>query len=278
VQHRYGLNIGWHDRDSLLDLVPALNAEGLIGGTFSPDDGHCSSLLTGHALYKEAERLGAEFVFNEAVTGIEVHSGRVRGVTTTSGRYSAAVVVNAAGAWAAEIGALVGEGHPISPDSHEAGITEPVQRFLGPMVVDIKPDEESANYYFYQLRTGQVVFCITPRPLVPGFDRRETSAFLPLVARRMVGIMPSLANIRVRRTWRGLYPMTPDGSPIVGWSPAVEGYLLAIGMCGQGFMLGPGLGELLARVVSGTDLSSDDQETLEILSPTRDFEGTEHLK
>jgi hypothetical protein len=59
------------------------------------------------------------------------------------------------------------------------------------------------------------------------------------------GMQPRLANIRVRRTWRGLYPMTPDGFPIVGWAKEVEGYLLAVGMCGQGLMLGPGLGELL---------------------------------
>jgi sarcosine oxidase, subunit beta len=66
-----------------------------------------------------------------------------------------------------------------------------------------------------------------------------------MVAQRMVDLMPRLANIKVRRTWRGLYPMTPDGSPIVGWARSVEGYLHAVGMCGQGFMLGPGVGALL---------------------------------
>jgi len=86
-----------------------------------------------------------------------------------------------------------------------------------------------------------------------------------------------LAAIRVRRTWRGLYPMTPDGSPLVGWAREVSGYLMAIGMCGQGFMLGPGLGELLMRMVT-QQLTEDDQETLEILSPYRRFEGMEALK
>ena len=52
------------------------------------------------------------------------------------------------------------------------------------------------------------------------------------------------------RRWRVLYPMTPDGSPIVGEVNNLEGYINAVGMCGQGYMLGPGLGELLARVVS----------------------------
>jgi sarcosine oxidase subunit beta len=90
--------------------------------------------------------------------------------------------------------------------------------------------------------------------------------------------MPRLTNIRVRRTWRGLYPMSPDGSPLVGWSEEVKGYLMAIGMCGQGFMLGPGLGELLARMVTQGKLSVEDQETLEILSPYREFKREEALK
>ncbi|HEX2981484.1 MAG TPA: FAD-binding oxidoreductase, partial [Anaerolineaceae bacterium] len=105
----------------------------------------------------------------------------------------------------------------------------------------------------------------------------ETSQFLPMVARRMIDLMPRLKNIRVRRTWRGLYPMTPDGYPIVGWSKEVEGYIAAVGMCGQGFMLGPGLGELIVRMLK-QQLEPEDQQVLEILSPYRVFTGQEKLK
>jgi len=278
VQHAYGLDIDWVDKDELLEIIPALNRDGLIGGTFSPQDGHCSTLLLGHALYDAAKSAGATFRFNEQVTGICVNNGRVTGVKTTKGSYDAPVVINAAGPWAKQVGVLLGFDHPVRPDSHEGGITEPVAHFLNPMVVDIRPAPGSANYYFFQLGTGQVVFCITPSPNIWGDDRRETSAFLPMVARRMVDLMPRLANIRVRRTWRGLYPMSPDGSPLVGWSREVEGYLMAIGMCGQGFMLGPGLGELLARMVTQDQLDYKDQEVLDILSPYREFAGMEALK
>jgi sarcosine oxidase subunit beta len=277
IQHSYGLNIDWLDKKALLEVIPALNQDGLIGGTFSPDDGNASPLLAIHACYRHARRLGTEFHFGEEVAGIAVEGGRVRGVRTDKGEYGADVVINAAGPWSRQVAQMAGMDVPVTPDAHEAAITEAVARFLDPMVVDIRPMPGSANYYFYQHYTGQIVFCITPSPSIWGFDTRETSPFLPMVARRMVDLMPRLKNLRVRRTWRGLYPMTPDGFPIVGWSREVEGYLLAAGMCGQGFMLGPGLGELLARLVQN-DLAPEDQEVLERLSPYREFGEQEKLR
>jgi sarcosine oxidase, subunit beta len=276
-QLMHGLDIDWYDADDLLEIVPDLNPAGLLGGTYSPNDGHCSPLLAGHAYCDQAKRYGATFRYGERVTSIVVEDGRVRGVETDVGRYGADVVVNAAGAWARELGALVGLDHPVQPDSHEAGITEAVAHFLKPMIVDIRPAPGSANYYFHQLATGQVTFCITPEPAILGFDCQETSSFLPQVSRRMVDVMPRLARLRVRRTWRGLYPMTPDGSPLVGWAEEPAGYLMAVGMCGQGFMLGPGLGELLSRMVLGR-LTVDDHEVLAELSPERVFGGQEVLK
>lgn len=276
-QKSFGLNIDWLDAKDLLKVSPDLNPVDLIGGTYSPQDGNASPLLTAHAYYDHARRLGAEFHFRETVQDTIIKSGKVVGVKTNLGVYGADIVINAAGPWAKEVGALAGVEVPVMPDSHEAAITEPVARFLDPMIVDIRPSEGSSNFYFYQHITGQIIFCITPSPNIWGFDVEETSAFLPMVAKRMIDVMPRLTNLRVRRAWRGLYPMTPDGFPIVGYAKNVEGYLLAAGMCGQGFMLGPGLAELILRIVSNR-LTDSDREILEILSPYRQFAGQELLK
>ncbi|MFX0203803.1 MAG: NAD(P)/FAD-dependent oxidoreductase, partial [Candidatus Hodarchaeota archaeon] len=97
------------------------------------------------------------------------------------------------------------------------------------------------------------------------------------IAKRMIQLLPRLKNIRIRRTWRGLYPMTPDGNPVVGPVHEVEGFLNAVGMCGQGVMIGPGLGEVLARLVADRT-TSQDHEILESLSLYRDFTQEEKLK
>jgi sarcosine oxidase subunit beta len=277
IQKNFGLVNDWYDQDALLRIVPDLNPEGLIGGTFSPNDGSASPLLTNHAYYTHALDLGAEFKFNEPVTAMQVEQGQITSVFTGNGSYSSAVVLNAAGPGATRVGAMAGVSLPVRPDSHEAAITEPVARFLGPMIVDIRPAAGSSNYYFYQHITGQVIFCITPSPNAWGEDVNETSSFLPMVSKRMIEVMPRLMNIRVRRTWRGLYPMTPDGFPIAGWSPQVTNFLLGVGLCGQGFMLGPAMGELLTRIIQ-EQTHPEDQEILSYLSPERKFEGQELLK
>ena len=277
IQQAYGLDIRWLDRDDLLEVIPDLQPERLIGGTYSPGDGAASPLLAAHAFYTRARERGAEFRFRERVTGVIRRRGKVVGVRTDQGGYATETVINAAGPWARAVAQMSGLDVPVSPDSHEAGITEPVARFVEPMIVDIRPAEGSKNYYFYQQGTGALVFCITPEPPIVGTDRRETSEFLPMIAPRMVGLMPKLANIRVRRTWRGLYPMTPDGFPIIGRVRELTGYIYAVGMCGQGYMLGPGVGSLLSRMVQ-EELTPADEETLEELSPYRDFGREEKLK
>jgi len=277
VQRGFGLNIDWVGPEKVRELVPGIDGKGLRGGTWASGDGSASPLLSVNAFYRRAVKLGAEFRFNEAVKEILSGNGAVKGVSTAQGRYFSGWVVNAAGAEAAAVSALAGIKVPVNPDCHEAGITEPVERFFGPMVVDIRPGDKSKNYYFYQNREGQIIFCLTPQPPVWGHDRRSTSEFLPEISKRMISLMPNLAGLKVRRTWRGLYPMTPDGFPVVDFPAALKGYVLAVGMCGQGFMLGPGLGEAVAAHIAGAP-SAEDKEMLAGFKLERSFTGQEKLK
>jgi len=277
VQRQYGLNIHWLEKKTLLEVMPSLDPEGLLGGTFAPQDGSASPLRAAMAFHQHAVARGAVFQFQESVTGFEIKGNRVLALHTTRGQYAAGTFINAAGPWARAVAQMAGLDVPVTPDAHEAGVTEAVARFCQPMVVDIRPTADSANFYFYQHDTGQVIFCITPHPAIWGTDRRETSVFLPQIARRMVNLMPRLRYLKVRRTWRGLYPMTPDGFPIVGKLPQMENYIFAVGMCGQGFMLGPGVGKVLTRLLTNT-LESDDHHILDDLRPGRKFSGRHQEK
>jgi sarcosine oxidase subunit beta len=277
LQHAAGLNIDWISPERVAELAPGIVMEGLRGGTFSPGDGYASSLQTSTAFHRLAIEAGVEFFFGETVTGFDMKARSIGAMhTDKGGPYSAGLFVNAAGAQAADIAGLAGAEIPVHPDCHEAGVTEPVARFMEPMLVDIRSDSESGNYYFYQSETGQVVFCVTPKPQIWGADIDNTSTFLPLCVRRMLEIYPRLRNLKVRRTWRGMYPMTPDGLPIVGYAREAENLLLAVGMCGQGYMMGPGLGRILSSVIA--DHAKEYDFIFEELKPYRTFEGMEMLK
>ncbi len=275
-QQEAGLNINLIDAEEMTRLVPGINPEGLLGGTWSPEDGSASPMTSCYAFYRKAVELGAEFRFRERVTGMETSGSRVASVRTDRGNYGCGAVVNCAGSFATEVGRMAGVDLPVYPESHEAGVTEPVRRLFDPMVVDIRRAPGSANYYFYQHDTGQVVFCITPDPPIPGTDIRETSEFLPLVAPRMTGLYPRLANLKVRRVWRGIYPMSPDGSPILD-RVGPDNHYAAVGMCGQGFMLGPGIGEVMARTITGGD-TEEDRQVMRELRLDRGFTSQEALK
>ena len=276
VQKGVGLDIDWISPARVAELCPGIAMNDLRGGTFSPDDGYASPLMTSTAFHKLAMGAGVDFFFGEEIRGFDMDGKRITALRTDKGVYAAGIFVDAAGAYGADVAAMAGVSIPVRPDCHEAGVTEPVERFMEPMLVDIRSDSESANYYFYQAATGQIVFCITPKPSIWGIDKSSTSTFLPLCVRRMIEIYPRLATLKVRRTWRGMYPMTPDGQPIIGYAREAENLLLAVGMCGQGFMLGIGLGRVLSSVLA--EGSKEYGFIFDQLSPYRRFEGMEMLE
>jgi len=272
VQKRFHLNIDWLETEALKEVVPGINENGLRGGTYSPDDGQVSPLLAAESFTREAVRLGAQYRYRAPVRSLVMQGNTVVGVRTEDEEFRASTVINTSGVNASEICRMAGLDVPILPDSHEGGISAPVKQFLDPLIVDLRPGPEgkTINFYFGQDANGQIIFCYTPNVPISGTNRNSTYEFMPIIAARLVEVIPRLKNLTIRRVWRGLYPMTPDGSPIVGRAPNVEGFVLGVGMCGQGFMLGPGVGKNLASLVAhGTP--AIDREVFDLLSPSRDL-------
>ncbi|MCK7504184.1 MAG: FAD-dependent oxidoreductase [Desulfobacterales bacterium] len=171
LQKSYGLKIDFAAPQAGPGaIVPGINTEGLLGGTFAPEDGSISPLLVANAYYRRAMSLGVEFRFKEKISRMLVDERpRASGSTPTAAGTTAPVVVDAAGPLSA---AIVRNGRrPISRWSRTATRPPSPSRckpFFQCMVVDIRPAPGSKNFYFYQNRHGQVVFCITPDPPIVG--------------------------------------------------------------------------------------------------------------
>lgn len=272
MQKRHGLKIDWVDADGIRETVSGINPENLIGGTLSPDDGQASPLLAAESFAGQAKKSGADFHYREEVVGLDTEGSRIVAVRTTRERYPSDFVVNTAGAKASNVCKMAGINIPVNPDSHEAGVSAPLKPFLNPLVVDLRPglEGQTANFYFGQNSEGSIVFCYTPRQIFPGENREPTSEFMPIIARRLADVIPRFKNLWIRRLWRGLYPMTPDGIPVIDRAPSYDNLLLGIGMCGQGFMLGPGVAKSIANwITKGRPLLQP--EVAATVAANRDF-------
>jgi len=254
LQKGFGLNINWRDADEIRKIIPGVNPNGLRGGTYSPDDGQVSPLLVASSYYSLCVAKGVRFAFQEEVVEVTRSKGKIKAVRTNLNDYSCGALLNAAGAHAKGLGKTCGIDIPVVPDSHEGGVSAPVKMFLEPLVVDLRSgsDGKSSNFYFGQNSEGHFIFCYTPSPLFLGTETRSLSEFMPSIGRRLVDLIPRLRNLLIRRCWRGLYPMTPDGNPIVCKVNDPEGLFLAVGTCGQGFMMGPGVGKNIAKLISAS--------------------------
>ena len=213
--------------------------------------------------------------YREAVTSLVTEDHTVTGVRTQNGEYHAPRVIIAAGTHATRLCQMAGLDLPVLPG-------QPRGRDLGPgpgvpgspgRGPPARAEGKTINFYFGQDSDGQIIFCYTPKEKFPGENRTSTFEFMPIVAARLVNLIPRLKNLTIRRVWRGLYPMTPDGNPIVGKAPNVNGLLLGIGMCGQGFMLGPGVGHEPRLRSRSTGKPAIDPAIFDLLSPARDLYG-----
>ncbi len=246
LQNSLGIDSKLLSLDDAKQIVPSLNTEGLISATFHQKDGHLNPFYTTQAYADAAKKLGVQIYTFTEVTGIEVEADKIKGVHTNNGFISTNIVVNAAGGYSKQIGNMVGLDLPVYSERHQILVTEPVEPFLDPMIMSF-----SLNLYCQQVPHGGVIMGRgddkEPR------DLRITSGwhFLEEMAKTMTKVLPPLKDIRVIRQWAGLYNMTPDRQPIYGLVDEIEGFYLAIGYSGHGFMFAPATGLLIAENILG---------------------------
>jgi sarcosine oxidase subunit beta len=244
VQHACGIPSKLLTVEEAREIVPYLNTDVITGAAFCGKDGFLNPFKTTDAFYRAAKRLGVEFHTFTEVTGIQVEKGKVVGVQTTKGNIATNIVVNAAGGWSKVVSEMVGVDVPIYSERHQILVTEPVEPLQAPMVMGY-----SLNLYVQQEPHGSFIMGrgddTEPR------DLRITSSwqFMEHMAKTVDLLLPPLSKLRVVRQWAGLYNMTPDRQPIYDHAENVEGFYMAIGFSGHGFMFGPLTGIVMSEMI-----------------------------
>ncbi len=228
------------------EIVPHMDETKIIGAAFNPKDGHLDPFHTTQAYANAAKRLGVEIMTYTEVIGIKVENGTIKGVQTDKGFISTPVVVNAAGGHSQLVAKMVGVDIPVFSERHQILVTEPVEPMQGPMFMSF-----SQNIYCQQTPHGSFIMG-RGDPNEPR-DLRVTSGweFLEEMAKTCIKFLPPLKDLRVVRQWSGLYNISPDKQPIYGTVKDVEGFYLACGFSGHGFMFGPVTGVVIAETILG---------------------------
>jgi glycine oxidase len=216
-----------------------------VGALWAPSDGALEPTRLVQALLTDARRLGATVV-QDRIRRLDRVRQRVVGVTGDAGSYSAAAVVIAAGAWSPLIEGLP---RPL-----------PVAPVRGQMAALRWPEGvERAIIYqkdSYILARGDEAILGSTMEYV-GFQPEVTANGLAAIFSATMSLCPSLVRAKIRRSWAGLRPVTPDGLPIVGPEPDLSGLWYATGHGRNGILLAALTGRLVAQMVGGEPLAEN---------------------
>jgi sarcosine oxidase subunit beta len=253
MQKRLGVPVQRLDAAGVHEVFPELRVDDLRFATLCMRDGYCdpTSLLNGYVA--RAREKGVSFREQEPATGITRERDRVTAVRTGKGEIACATVVNAAGAWGADVGRLAGIDLPIRPLRRQIFVTDPVPG----LDRDFPLTVEFASSLYFHRESGGVLMGMADPTDGPGFDASVNWDFLPTLVERALYRLPILERAKVKTGWAGFYEDTPDKHPIIGAVPGLEGFLCAAGFSGHGIMHAPAAGEAIAELIVDGKTSFD---------------------
>jgi sarcosine oxidase subunit beta len=234
--------------DEIKELVPEMDTSErtrypILGALYHPPGGVIRHDAVNWGYARGADARGVHIHQNTTVTGINTSSGKVTGISTDRGEVATPVVINCTAGWASTISNMVGINLPIITHPLQAAVTEPVQFFLHAVVVS-----GSLHVYVSQTERGELIFGASVDPYA-SYSMRGSLEFTEELAGHVLELIPSISKMRLLRQWAGLCDMTPDYSPIMGFTP-VEGFLVDVGWGTYGFKAGPVSGEAMAEAVA----------------------------
>jgi sarcosine oxidase subunit beta len=236
-------NVLVHPRE-LREIVPDMNVNGVLLALFNPNDAavHHDAVVWAYA--EAARRLGAKLRPHTRVVGFDLRAGKIKLVKTDRGDVETSIVVNAAGWQSSDVAKMAGIDLPSKPQKHEAMATEPFKRFLNPTLFSLH-----SGIRLNQTLRGEVVGSMKSEGKTTLSIQSLSLESLQRIATEAVKMLPALRYVRVIRQWAGIYDMTLDGSPILGFTEEVENLVQANGFGGLGVAFSPIVGKLLAELI-----------------------------
>ena len=260
AQQARGISVSHLTQSEAADILPICRFDdaALIG--FEPNAGFADAYLVASSYARAARRLGVKFMEGERVTRLNLHQSCVSGVETTSGVYSAPVVISTQNIWANELTEWTGIHVPLTPERHKVIALEgpeaytygmPVYKDLGSPGMLYCRSYGGRQMLVSEGTTGE--YLSEPNNAQGEISMDDVVHLGEQVSDRF----PSFAEAGLASSWTGVYDVTPDWNPVLGNVPNVSGLVVGFGFSGHGFKLSPAVGRVLAQQALGlpTDVS-----------------------
>ena len=252
-QKALGLAVEDLTADEVHEREPALS-KAVQMALFLPDEHQVDNRKLMEALILAAQRRGVEMLTGRPVLGLVREGDRVVGVRTSHDVYTAACVINCAGAWAATVDPQRHPPLPVKPIRGQIVVLHARAPLLEHVV-------HSAHCYIVPRRDGRLLIGSTMEDV--GYEKRVTAdALLRLLAAARQAL-PAIERCAFVEAWAGFRPDTPDHLPILG--EAEPGLLLATGHFRNGILLAP----ITARLIAELDTSGRASQDLTPFHPNR---------
>ena len=266
LQNDHGVESEFLDPDMAAERCPGLRREAFVGATYCPTDGFADPHLGLQGFARAARSAGADIRTGVEVTDVRLSDGgEVRGVETTEGSLDGSFVVNAAGPWAARLGAMADLDLPVSPRRRQLLVADPESAVPTdvPLTVDV-----DGGAHFRPERDGRAVVGGRFGGADPEHDPDHyRTAYDVDWAVEALEHASGVADYFGPETelaggWAGLYAVTPDHHPII--EESVPGFVNAVGFSGHGFMQSPATGQVVSELVLDGEPRTVDVSPLEV--------------
>ncbi len=265
MHQHIGVPVMLVDASDVRRLAPSFATDDVELAAYEPESGYAMPSDTAASLVNAARERGSRLVQDCAVTGITAHAGKVTGVQTNHGVFSAPIVVNAAGAWAGQINAMLGLDLPYDTWRHDTMFVRRPHAIVTqhPTVID------DANSMYFRPEGGLTLVGLEDgNPLGESPDADADRALPGFVERgidRLTRRIPAMEGGSLHSAHGGVDGITPDQHPLLG--PAgPDGFYLDCGFSGTGFKTAPAVGLCMSQLILDGAASAVD---ISIYAPDR---------
>ncbi|KAF2104030.1 Dimethylglycine oxidase [Rhizodiscina lignyota] len=235
--------------EECLEAYPLLNKDLVLGGLHIPSDGLALAARAVQLLIERTREAGVRYLGSTVVTGIEQAAGHVTGVVTSGGTIPADIVVSCAGFWGVEVGAMVGLPIPLVPLAHQYAKTTAIPARAGRNPLPngaslpiLRYQDEDLYYREHGEQYGIGYYGHRPMPVVASslgatpeqVDEQHMPSRLDFTREDFEPawklsreLLPDLQESEIADGFNGIFSFTPDGGPLVGQSPTLDGFYVA---------------------------------------------------